>query len=114
MQEDPSSSGAHGDESILEVAEEIEENLPPPPPASNHMGDGNSEWSVTTKVDASKQYEVIVCDKQYQFPPDVCDAAYTYYKYNSAPSITEDMDKENCTLQGSQVDLFPELSVSRQ
>ncbi|CAH3045357.1 unnamed protein product [Porites lobata] len=28
LQEDPSSSGAHADESILEVAEEIEENLP--------------------------------------------------------------------------------------
>ena len=64
MQEDPSSSGAHGDdENMPEVAEEIEESLPP---TMCEMGI-QTVWSVTTKVDASTQYEVMVFDKQCQF-----------------------------------------------
>ena len=52
-------------------------------------------------------------DKQCQFPADVCETAladHTYYKCHSPPSITEDMDEDDCNSQGSQVDLFPELS----
>ena len=110
MQEDPSSSEADSDdESMPEVAEEIEESLPP---TMCEIGI-QTEWSVTTKVDASTQYEVMVCDKQCQFPADVCETAladHTYYKCHSPPSITEDMDEDDCNSQGSQVDLFPELS----
>ena len=52
-----------------EVAEKMEESLPP---TMCEIGI-QTEWSVTTKVDASTQYEVMVCDKQCQFPADVCE-----------------------------------------
>ena len=97
-----------------EVVEEISEESIPPTTCEVGM---QTEWSLTTKVEASTQCEVSTCNQQCHFPLDVCKTAlgdHTYFNPNVLHTIRDgqDMDEDHYDSKGLQVDLFPELNES--
>ena len=77
-----------------------------------------TEWSSITMVDSSTQCEMpTTCNAQCQFPHDVC-ADHTYCcKTAPEPVVIEEMQQlreveemDDNASQGSQLDLFPDLT----
>ena len=114
--EDEQPSVEMGNDSMPEAVDKPQEPEESIAPTTCEMGT-QTEWPLTTKVDASTQCEVSMCDQQCQFPLDVCKAAladHTYFNPNVLHTIRDgqDMDEDDYDSQGSQIDLFPELNES--